>query len=200
MNEQEAGPVDAYTDEAALWRRMARLLPSGEDAEEFLDCWEIGEQEAGLQFVLLPRLLEHGVPVGETTRAELAVLAGAWSMWDELGADIARCQGDPGQDASLRLVEFAYAAGGEPAPAGVRTSAGALLVPWIACTRCGQVLARTHGREEWGALSYLPESYVVFARDGGTAPRVFADDRVWEALDALRTECAGPGGSAASGA
>ncbi|MET7699516.1 MULTISPECIES: hypothetical protein [unclassified Streptomyces] len=197
MNEQESEPVASYADEPALWRRFARLLPSAEDAAEFQDCWDIGEQEAGLQFVLLPRLLERGVPIGETTRAELAVMAETWTMWDALGADIARCQGDPAQDASLRLVEF----DGDretPGPAGVQEPDGPLLVPWITCTHCGQVLARAHRREEWGGLSYLPESYVVFGPDRGTAPSTFAQDSAWDALTALRTACPGREDSSAS--
>ncbi|WP_351235064.1 hypothetical protein [Streptomyces sp. NPDC002133] len=180
-------------DEAARWRRFGALLPPGE-AREFMDCWEIGEQEAGLDR-LIARLLEHQVPISETMRAEIAVAAEVWGMWTALAPGIGRCLGshrDQG-DTALRLVEHA---GTIPLPGssvGTDTAlADLLVVPWIACTGCDQVLARAHHREPWGDLSYLARHYVLFTPGHGTPTRLFEPDAAWDALTALRATCDRP--------
>ncbi|MER5750565.1 hypothetical protein [Streptomyces sp. NPDC002088] len=179
----------AYAAEAAVWTRLAGLLPASEDVDEVQGCWDIGEQEGGLD-VLVGRLLELGLRVGESTRAEIAVMAEQWGVWDRLAARIVACPPDPEQLAVLRVFED-----GAKEPTAVRDvlpehpSADVALVPWITCVRCGRVLARAHGREPWGDLSYQAEAYVVFAAGGGFAPRVFDREEpgaVWAALAALR--------------
>ncbi|WP_217550206.1 hypothetical protein [Streptomyces sp. GbtcB6] len=47
---------------------------------------------------------------------------------------------------------------------------GLVLVPWIACTRCGRILMRAHARERWGDLSYLARHYVILGRRGLRLP------------------------------
>ncbi|MGN5382074.1 hypothetical protein ACQ4WX_48070 [Streptomyces lasalocidi] len=41
------------------------------------DCWDIGEQEAGLG-LLVAGLLAHQLPISETARAQISVLAETW--------------------------------------------------------------------------------------------------------------------------
>ncbi|MET7383285.1 hypothetical protein ABZT08_31605 [Streptomyces sp. NPDC005526] len=92
-------------DEATQWRRFAALLPPA-DAAGFMDCWDIGEQEAGLD-QLVAGLLKHRVPICETVRAEIAVAAEVWGMRTALAADLGRCLGDHQGDDRLRLIEHA---------------------------------------------------------------------------------------------
>ncbi|MGW1884474.1 hypothetical protein [Streptomyces sp. NPDC001970] len=180
-------------DEAARWRRFGALLPPGE-AREFVDCWEIGEQEAGLDR-LIAGLLEHRVPISETLRAEIAVAAEVWGMWTALAPGIGQCLGsdqDQG-DTTLRLIEHADTVPLPGSSVGTDTApADLLLVPWIACTRCDQVLARAHHREPWGDLSYLARHYVVFAPGHSTPTRLFEPDAAWDALTALHGTCGQP--------
>jgi hypothetical protein len=151
-------------EEATLWRQFAALLPPA-DARDVMDCWGIGEQEAGLD-LLVSGLLQHQVPIRETTRAEIAVMAESWDRWVALAPGIAKCRSSDRAEASLRLVEHGD---GVPLPGpsvGVdATSADLLLVPWIACTWCGQVLARAYTREPWGDLSYQEGERKVDAFD-----------------------------------
>lgn len=143
--------------------------------------------------MLVERPAGQGVPVGGSERAELAVTAEQWGVWDRLGASIAGCSPDAGRPARRRVCED-----GAEETLPVRAvlpgyaSPHSVLVPWIGCPPCGRALARVHRREEWGGLSYLAESYVVFAGDGAVAPLVFDredEGAAWAALDALRTVC-----------
>ena len=174
--------------EATRWRQFAALLPPA-DAAEFMDYWAIGEQEAGLG-QLVTGLLEHQVPISETVRAEIAATAEAWGMRTALTPGLGRCLGDHQGDSRLRLIEHA---GTVPLPgSSVATDpalADLLVVPWIACTRCGQVLARAHDQEPWGDLSYLVRHYVLFAPGQSTSTALFAPDSPWDALVHLRTSC-----------
>ncbi|MEU2912542.1 hypothetical protein ACWCQ0_27655 [Streptomyces massasporeus] len=77
-----------YAAEAVVWSRLAGLLSAPGDREEVQDCWDIGEQETGLE-LLVDRLLGQGAGVEEPARAELAVMAEQWGEWDWLGARIA---------------------------------------------------------------------------------------------------------------
>ncbi|MER5711275.1 hypothetical protein [Streptomyces sp. NPDC002122] len=183
-------------DEVARWHRLAALLPPAQ-AREFRDCWEIGEQEAGLD-LLVEGLLEHRVPISDTTRAEIAVTAERWGVWATLAPDLGRClgagpgdgSGDGPGDASVTLIEHA---GAVPLP-GSSVGADAswevlLVVPWLACTRCDRMLARTHHREGWGDLSFDARRYVLFAPDRSTPVRLFAPESAWEAFTVLRESC-----------
>ncbi|MGW2182020.1 hypothetical protein ACWCXX_28785 [Streptomyces sp. NPDC001732] len=173
------------TDEAAVWHRLAALLPS-DDAQDVMDSWNIGEQEGGLE-LLVSALLRHQVPMDETTRAEIAVVCEAWGMWPlPLEPRLSQCPGS-GTVSALCLIENTA---GTPLPATtVGLADQLLLVPWISCTPCGQTLARAHTREPWGELSHTPEHYVVLDTDQGTALRLFPRGDGWEALTALRGSC-----------
>lgn len=186
MNDRRA---EAYAAEGAVWSRLALLLPSVEDVDEVQGCWDIGEQEGGLG-VLVRRLLELGLPIGELTRAEIAVMAEQWGVWDLLGARIVACAGEPGllrvyEDGARETLPVRSVVPGHP-------SAGSVLVPWIGCVGCGTWLARAHAREKRGDLSYLAESYVVFGTERPVPQAVFDRETygaVWSALGALCTAC-----------
>ncbi len=182
----------AYAAEGVVWSRLAALLPDAGDVDEVQGCWDIGEQEAGLD-VLVGKLLEQGLAVGESTRAEIAVMAEQWGEWDRLAPGIVALPRDAGEPALLRVFED-----GARETVPVRSvlpehpCAASVLVPWIMCGPCGRVLGRVHRREEWGGLSYCAQSYVVFDPAGTVAPSVFdgeEDGAVWSALAALRTGC-----------
>jgi hypothetical protein len=65
-----------------------------DDGEAVLDCWGIGEQEAGPER-LVSALLRHQVAIDGTTRAEIAVVCEAWGMWPvPLGPSLSRCPDD----------------------------------------------------------------------------------------------------------
>ncbi|MFE1908694.1 hypothetical protein ACFW96_34290 [Streptomyces gardneri] len=164
------------TDEAARWDRYATLLPPAE-AQEFRDCRQIGEQEAGLD-LLVATLLEHRVPISDTTRAEIAVTAEEWGVWATLAPALGRCvgDGDPG-DGSLKLVERAVGVTADPF----------VVVPWLACTRCDRTLARMHHRESWGDLSLAASRYVLSDRDEPV--RLFEREALWDAVTELRSPC-----------
>ncbi|MFD9284616.1 hypothetical protein ACFWD7_46605 [Streptomyces mirabilis] len=175
-------------DEATQWRRFAALLPPAR-AAEIVDCWDIGEQEAGLGR-LVAGLLDHQVPISETVRAEIAVAAEVWGMWTALAPGLARCLGDHHDDPRLRLIEHADTVPLPGSSVGTDTAlADLLVVPWIACTRCGQVLARAHAQEPWGDLSYLARHYVLFVPGRSTSTGLFAPDSAWDALTDLRMSC-----------
>ncbi|ALO10656.1 hypothetical protein AQF52_5062 [Streptomyces venezuelae] len=163
------------TDEAARWGRYATLLPPAE-AQEFTDCWQIGEQEAGLD-LLVTTLLKHRVPISDTTRAEIAVAAEEWGVWGTLAPDLGRCvDGGPG-DGSLKLIEQADAVRADPF----------VVVPWLACTRCDRTLARMHHREGWGDHSLGAIRYVLSDRDAPV--RLFDRETLWDAVTELRAPC-----------
>ncbi|WP_158997683.1 hypothetical protein [Streptomyces aureus] len=173
------------TSEAAVWHRLAALLPP-EDAQEVLEFWGIGEQEGGLE-LLVSALLKHQVAIDETTRAEIAIVAEAWGMWPlPLGPLLSQCPGN-GTASALQLIEDTARS---PLPG---TTVGLpdhlLLIPWISCTACGRALARAHTREPWGDLSYTPEQYVILDTDQGVALQVLTQGSGWDALMALRTSC-----------
>ncbi|MFE0462425.1 hypothetical protein ACFW1A_24535 [Kitasatospora sp. NPDC058965] len=172
-------------DDATTWNELAALLPEAESAD-VRDCWAIGEQEAGLD-LLVSGLLAHRVPIGEAVRARISVIAEAWGEREQLTPRLLRCHGD-GAPADLRLLDD----GTDPDDG----SADLVLVPWIACTRCGRVLQRAYGRESWGGLGALPHHYAITSPDGATAPRTFPDDAVTTAFAGLLAECVGLPGPA----
>ncbi|WP_399552739.1 hypothetical protein [Streptomyces sp. WELS2] len=137
--------VCQVTDDAVVWNRLAALLPEAE-AREVKDCWDIGEQQAGLG-LLVSGILGHQVPISETVRARISVLAEIWGEREALTARILQCrvEGTPGP---LKLVE----GDGSTVPEAMDMAedlAGLALAPWITCTRRGQVLMRAHARESW---------------------------------------------------
>ncbi|WP_189935859.1 hypothetical protein [Streptomyces aurantiogriseus] len=175
-------------DEATQWRRFAALLPPA-DAAGIVDCWDIGEQEAGLDR-LVAGLLEHQVPISDTVRAEIAVAAEVWGIRTALAPGLGRCLGDHREDTGLRLIEHADTVPLPGSSVGTDTAlADLLVVPWIACTRCGRVLARAHNREPWGDLSYHARHYVLFVPGRSTSTALFATDSAWGALTELRMSC-----------
>lgn len=182
------GSLVRVIDEAAQWHRLAALLPSNR-AQEFADCWEIGEQEAGLD-ALVAGLLAEQTAISERMRAEIAVATEVWGMWTALAPGIQRCLGKSGDDASLRLIEHAGTVPLDGGSIGTDAAlAGLLVVPWIACTLCGHTLGRAHTREPWGDLSYLAERYVLFFPGQSTTPIMFDAQSAWSALDAVRLSC-----------
>ncbi|MFG2793155.1 hypothetical protein [Streptomyces sp. NPDC048419] len=176
-------------DEATQWRRFAAPLPP-DDAARFMDCWQIGEQEAGLD-QLVAGLLEHQAPISETVRAEISVASEVWGVRRALAPGLGQCVGHRQEDDGLRLIERDDAV----QPSGAYLSidealAGPLVVPWIACIRCGQVLARVHDREPWGDVSFLPMHYMLFTPGRSTPTPLFAADSARDAWTELRTSCA----------
>lgn len=91
-----AGSVCEVTDDAAVRNRPAALLPEA-GAREVNDCWDIGEQEAGLG-LLVSGLLGHQVPISGTVRAQISVLAETWGEREALTPRILHCadEGIPG--------------------------------------------------------------------------------------------------------
>jgi hypothetical protein len=87
--------------EADLWERLAALLRSTEDAENFRACRESGHQEAGL-WMLTQRLLEQQVPISDRTRAEIEVLAEQWGEQLARHDEIIACVRDSDDGASIR--------------------------------------------------------------------------------------------------
>jgi hypothetical protein len=171
------------TDDAVIWNRLAALLPEAE-AQEVKDCWDIGEQEAGLD-LLVSGILGHQVPISETVRAELSVLAETWGEREILTPRILQCR-DEGTPGPLKLIEGDGSTVPEAIGGAEQGLAGLVLVPWIACMRCGQVLMRAHARESWGDLSYLARHYVITTPNRATVLRLFSPDSASTALAALR--------------
>ncbi|MFF0010425.1 hypothetical protein [Streptomyces sp. NPDC005374] len=174
------------TDDVAVWERLAALLPEAE-AQEVKDCWDIGEQEAGLR-QLVSGLLAHETPISETTRAQLSVLAEVWGEREALTPQILQCR-RADQTACLKLIEL----DGGSAEAALAESghdpADLVLVPWIVCARCGQVLMRAHTRESWGGLSYLAQHYVITKPDHASVLQMFPSGSASTAFAALQQEC-----------
>ncbi|MGV9309962.1 hypothetical protein ACWENQ_19690 [Nonomuraea sp. NPDC004354] len=175
--------------DVVVWNRLAALLPEAE-AQEFRDCWDIGEQEAGLG-LLVSGIFTHQTVISETVRAQISVLAEVWGEREALAPRILQCRGDD-RPTRLKVIEHD---GGTVSGATAGTEqdlAGLILVPWIACTRCGQVLMRAHAREAWGDLSYLAQHYVITSPDRATVLRLFPADSADKAFAALLHECSQP--------
>ncbi|MFJ5711801.1 hypothetical protein [Streptomyces sp. NPDC093105] len=166
------------TEDADTWNRLVALLPEAE-AREAGECWAVGEQEAALG-VLVSGLVDHRVPIGETDRARISVLAEGWGEREFLTPRILRCRGD-GEPSPVRLSEHAEGHDG---------GTGDVLVPWIGCDRCGRVLTRRHTRESWGGLSFVAWSYVITSGAGGSVVREFPGDAVDAAFADLLAVCA----------
>ncbi|MFE1790179.1 hypothetical protein ACFW7J_17605 [Streptomyces sp. NPDC059525] len=166
-------------DEALVWDRFAALLPDP-DGDEVRVCWAVGEQEAGLDY-LVDALLRHRVRIGEDTRAEIAVVAEGWGVREAVARRLVECPGD-GLPAELELVEGADTVVGVGDPA----LDGFLLIPWIRSTGSGRLLVRAHVEEPWGDLSLIPEYYGVQASGQGPVLRLFESFSAREALEELR--------------
>ncbi|GAA2997895.1 hypothetical protein GCM10020229_07860 [Kitasatospora albolonga] len=168
----------------AQWYRIADLLPEAA-AAEVEDCWESGEQEAGLR-LLVEGLLAFQIPVGEADRARIAVLTERWGVRELLAPGLLRCLGD-GASAPVRLLD-AETDGAELLPGGPGLP-GLLLAPWIRCTRCGHYLLRAHRWEDWDDLSHDAEHYALTSADRSTLLRTFPADAVAEAFTELLDHC-----------
>ncbi|MEU6091327.1 hypothetical protein ABZ865_32050 [Streptomyces sp. NPDC047085] len=117
------------------------------------------------------------------------MLAEDWGEREALTSRILQCRGDD-TVAAVELIEHEGGSdGGSPLGAG-HGLADLVLVPWIACTRCGQALLRAHDREPWGDLSYLARHYIITSPDRGTVLRIFPADAASRAFAALLEECA----------
>ncbi|WP_367048576.1 hypothetical protein [Streptomyces sp. Je 1-332] len=174
------------TDDVDTWDRLAALLPEAE-AQEVKDCWDMGEQEAGLG-LLVSGLLAHETPISETTRAQLSVLAEAWGERERLTPQILQCRGAD-QIAGVKLIETDGGSVDEVLGEADHDPAGLVLVPWIACARGGRVLMRAHTREPWGGLSYLAQHYAITSPDRAAVLRVFPPSSTTTAFAALQREC-----------
>ncbi|MFD5537962.1 hypothetical protein ACFWIJ_08965 [Streptomyces sp. NPDC127079] len=174
------------TDDAVIWNRLAALLPEAE-AQEVKDCRDIGEQEAGLG-LLVSGILGHQVPISETDRARISVLAETWGEREALTAQILQFR-DEGEPGPLKLIEGDGSTVPEAIGGAEQELAGLVLVPWIACTRCGQVLTRAYSRESWGDLSYLARHYVITTPDRATVSLLFSADSAREAFVSLQRPC-----------
>lgn len=181
-----AGSVCQVTADADLWNPLAALLPETE-AQGVKDCWDIGEQEAGLG-LLVSGLLGHQVPISETDRARISVLAETWGERQALTLQILQCR-DAGTPGHLKLIEGDGSTVPEATGGAEQDLAGLVLVPWITCTRCGQVLMRAHTRESWGDLSYLARHYVITTPNRATVLLRFPTDSVGAAFASLRHAC-----------
>ncbi|MFD0356225.1 hypothetical protein ACFVHW_21170 [Streptomyces sp. NPDC127110] len=163
--------------EADVWNRFVSLLPDGE-GHEVQVCWDIGEQEAGLD-LLVGGLLEHQVAISETMRAEISVVAESWGVRRDIASRLLACRGD-GLPGPIELVE-------RPTTtplANLPELADFLVVPWIRHSS-GRLLTRAHVEEPWGDLSLIPEHYAVLASVQGPALRLFESFSAREALEAL---------------
>ncbi|MFI6090742.1 hypothetical protein [Streptomyces sp. NPDC051218] len=174
------------TDDVVMWERLTALLPEAE-AQEVKDCWDIGEQEAGLG-LLVSGLLAHETPISETIRAQLSVLAEAWGERERLTPEILQCRGAD-QTAGLKLIEPDAGSAEEVLGEADHDAADFFLVPWIACARCGQVLMRAHTREPWGGLTYLAQHYAITSPDRATVLRMFPPCSATTAFAALQGNC-----------
>ncbi|MDT3395668.1 hypothetical protein RKE29_03220 [Streptomyces sp. B1866] len=177
------------TDEATVWRTFAALLPPAH-AQEVMDACSIGEQESALDMVV-SGLLAQDIPIGEDVRAQLAVTAEAWGQREALEERISQCRSADSERLSLRLVASADAVPLDGASlSSAPELAGLLVVPWIACVRCGRLLGRVHLREAWGDLSYLAAHHVLFHPGQAAQTAVFGPMAAQDAL-AVLTLCPG---------
>lgn len=176
------------TNDPAWWQGLADLLPPAL-AAEVMEGWSIGEQEGALDH-LVSSLLDLDIAIGDGDRARLAVTAEDWGERVALESRILQCPSRP-DGSGVRLVEPVDA---EPLPGAafghLGTLEGLLVVPWIACVRCGRVLGRAHRREPWGGLSYQAAQFVLY-QPGAPEPAVLAGPSAGEALAAL-SRCAAP--------
>ncbi|WP_143668030.1 hypothetical protein [Streptomyces carpinensis] len=171
------------TDEATVWRSLADLLPPA-PARQVMDRWSIGEQESALDLAV-SALLEHDIPISASIRAQLAVASEMWGQREALEERIGRCRAD-GDVSALRLLALADAVPLTGASVSERPElADLLVVPWIRCAVCEQVLGRAHEREPWGGLSFLAARYVLFRPEAPAQAQVFGSTSVWEALTVL---------------
>lgn len=158
------------------------------EAHEFRECWTIGEQEAGLG-LLVSGILAHGVTISEGVRAQLSVLAEAWGEREAPTPRIRQCRNDGQGACDVTLIEQEDV----PVSGDMALTDGALAglvqVPWILCTRCGQILMRLHARETRGDLAYLATHYAITTPDRTAVAHLFPDDCAEEAFTKLLQMC-----------
>ncbi|MFF3788344.1 hypothetical protein [Streptomyces sp. NPDC001933] len=178
------------TEGVDTWNRLTALLPPAQ-AEEFKDCWAIGEQEAGLG-LLLSGILSNDVAISETVRAQISVLAETWGEREALTPRIRQCRGDGQSASAVTLIEQADVLISGDTVQADRPLAGLVLVPWIGCSRCGEVLMRVHISEDWGGISYLAEHYAITTPARTTVARLFPTDSADKAFTSLLQACDQP--------
>jgi hypothetical protein len=155
-----------------------------------MDCWSIGEQEGALDLVV-SGLLTHDIPISASIRAQLAVTSEMWGRREALEGRIGRCRPRSNDDSTLHVLAPADAVPLTGASLSGRPElADLLVVPWIACSHCGQVLGRAHEREPWGGLSLLAAHYVLFQPEIPAQTRVFGSTAVRDTLTVLAS-CSG---------
>ncbi|MER7506844.1 hypothetical protein ABTX82_00635 [Streptomyces lavendulae] len=165
-------------DQADTWERLSHLLPES-DAQQFQDCWDTGEQEAGLDR-LVGGLLEQQTAINDTVRAEISVVAETWGMREALTPRLLACPGD-GSPHTLELIDPPDPLHAVPDP----QLADLVLVPWIRCVNSGRLLIRAHVEEPWGDLSLIAEHYAVLASERGPLVRLFEAFSAGDALTEL---------------
>ncbi|MEU9546832.1 hypothetical protein [Streptomyces mirabilis] len=175
------------TKNVDTWHQLAALVPPAE-AQEIRDCWDIGEQEAGLG-LMVSGILSNDVAISETVRAQISVLAETWGEREALTPRILQCRSDGQSAETVTLVEQDGSLVSGDKVTAERDLSGLILVPWISCSRCGQVLTRVHAREAWGDLSYLARNYAITTPDRAVAAQLFAADSAGKAFDSLRRSC-----------
>lgn len=184
---ERAGRVCQVINDVDTWHQLAALVPLAE-AQEFRDCWDIGEQEAGLR-LLVSALLANDVAISETVRAQISVLAETWGEREALTPQIIQCRSDGESAPAVALTEQAGVLVTGDTGTADRELVGLTLVPWIICTRCDQVLMRVHAREVWGALSYLARHYAITKPEGAVVARLFPANAAGDAFDSLLWSC-----------
>ncbi|MGW6456555.1 hypothetical protein ACWF94_11630 [Streptomyces sp. NPDC055078] len=173
--------------DADTWHQLAALLPQTE-AQEFRDCWQVGEQEAGLG-LLVSGILDNDVVISETVRAQISVLAETWGEREALTSRILRCRSDGRSAAAVTLVEQDGVLVSGDTVTAEHDLAGLVLMPWIICTRCDHVLMRVHARETWGELSYLARHYAIMTPEHAVVARLFPAGSADTAFDSLLQSC-----------
>ncbi|WP_123972817.1 hypothetical protein [Streptomyces sp. Ag109_O5-1] len=108
---------------------------------------------------------------------------------EALTRQILQCR-DEGKPGSLKLIEGDETIVPEATGVAEQDLAGLVLVPWIACTRCGQILMRAHARESWGDLSYLAQHYVITTANRVTVSLVFPAGSADAAFTSFQRACA----------
>ncbi|MFD9636882.1 hypothetical protein [Streptomyces violascens] len=175
------------TIDVGTWHQLAALVPPAV-AQEFKDCWEVGEQEAGLG-LLVSGILDNDVAISETVRAQISVLAETWGEREALTPRILRCRSDGRSASAVTLVEQDGDLVSGDTVTAEHDLAGLVLTPWIICTRCDHVLMRIHAREAWGDLSYLARHYAIKRPDHAVVAPLFPAGSADKAFDSLLHSC-----------
>ncbi|MEU6714321.1 hypothetical protein ABZ897_22880 [Nonomuraea sp. NPDC046802] len=182
----------ARSDE--LFRELAALLPPEDTATVTQDMWGIGECENAISELCL-RLVQHRIPITESTRGWIAALAERHGYWEYTGPDnvpelLPECVTADEQDAPWTLIErtrrgFALTEQIKDAVGPGHPLHDAVdLAAWYACHRCGDVLVGLYDRERFLAV-FAPQFAIVRSSN-----EVSTFESIFDALDALTENCA----------